>query len=75
MKSSVVILFSSSAIIKIIFGNVEFSRNYLFEMSKFKKIAMNGKLQKKTLVESRRLLLQANPLVKKDVLKRALVLW
>jgi hypothetical protein len=37
---------SSSAIIKIIFGNVEFSRNYLFEMSKFKKIAMKGKLQK-----------------------------
>ncbi len=37
---------SSSAIIKITFGNVESSRNYLFEMSKFKKIAMKGKLQK-----------------------------
>jgi hypothetical protein len=39
--------FSSSAIIKLFFGNVEFFRNYLFEMSKFKKIAMKGKLQKK----------------------------
>jgi hypothetical protein len=37
--------FSSSAIIKLFFGNVEFFRNYLFEMSKFKKIAMKGKLQ------------------------------
>jgi hypothetical protein len=42
-----------------------------FEMSKFKKIAMKGKTTKKNLVETRRLLLQANSLVKKDVLKLA----
>jgi hypothetical protein len=38
-------------------------------MSKFKKIAMKGKLQKN--IDGK---LQANPLVKKDVLKLALVL-
>jgi hypothetical protein len=45
---------SCSAIIKLIFFvNVRFSRNYMFEMSKFKKITEEGKIQK--LVETHKL--------------------
>jgi hypothetical protein len=41
--------FSSSAIIEIFWGNAKFSKNYLFEMLKFKKF-LEGKI--KILVET-----------------------
>jgi hypothetical protein len=38
--------FSGLAVIKLLFKNAKISRNYLFEMTKFKEIPREGKIQK-----------------------------
>ncbi len=38
--------FSGLAVIKLLFKNAKISRNYLFEMTKFKEIPREGKMQK-----------------------------
>ncbi len=43
--------FSGLAVFKLLFKNAKFSRNYLFEMTKFKDITREGKIQK--LVEKK----------------------
>jgi hypothetical protein len=51
LKTSIVIgTFSGSAVIKLIFENPDFSRNYLFEMMKFKGITREEKCCKKVFI-------------------------